>query len=122
MDDINKMREKADEFENLVDALGKVSDNYTVVFTKSIDNFKKADKKKNKIIIGVLICLGISIIANFFLAMYTINLVQEYQVVETYETYDTHTDDYDVQQNAEGNGNNYNNINGSQDITDGERE
>lgn len=122
MDDINKMREKADEFENLVDALGKVSDNYTVVFTKSIDNFKKADKKKNKIIIGVLICLGISIIANFFLAMYTINLVQEYQVVETCETYDTHTDDYDVQQNAEGNGNNYNNINGSQDITDGESE
>lgn len=117
MDDINKMREKADEFENLVDALGKVSDNYTVVFTKSIDNFKKADKKKNKIIIGILICLGISIIANFFLAMYTINLVQEYQVVETYDTYD-----YDVQQNAEGNGDNYNNINGSQEINDGERE
>lgn len=119
MDDINKMREKADEFENLVDALGKVSDNYTVVFTKSIDNFKKADKKKNKIIIGILICLGISIIANFFLAMYTINLAQEYQVVETYDTY---TDDYDVQQNAEGNGDNYNNINGSQEINDGERE
>ena len=120
MDDINKMREKADEFENLVDALGKVSDNYTVVFTKSIDNFKKTDKKKNKIIIGILICLGISIIANFFLAMYTINLVQEYQVVETYDTYDTN--DYDIQQHAEGNGANYNNINGSQNINDKERE
>lgn len=117
MDDINKMREKADEFENLVDALGKVSDNYTVVFTKSIDNFKKADKKKNKIIIGILICLGISIIANFFLAMYTINLVQEYQVVETYDTYD-----YDVQQNADNNSDNYSNIGGEQNINDKESE